>query len=443
MKRVALIGNCTTSLLVRELQGIYELYEAPGFNTWMQACLEPEALIAFKPDLLVILFDAPEHFGAATVASALSSEHAREWAAIQSIARALPTTTVLALDECVESWLTADLRIDCDIRGITLQAPELYDARLKQLAGMPFSLQGLQQLTKLIGEALVEPERKKVLALDLDGVLWQGVAGEEHVAPDREMLRLLYRFKDAGVILTILSKNNPADVEALLPKDLFSAQAINWNDKSLNLLDQAAALNLAPDAFVFVDDNPVERLAMSAALPQVAVAETLDLGLLFARYFRKRTQTAEDALRTASYQAATERAALKSRLDLADYLDSLQIETKVRPAQCSDIPRIAELSRKTHQFTINPRPWEPDAIEADLEHFYVAHTRDRFADEGLIAFLRLEGETLTDFAMSCRVMGRKVEETILSHFTIRHVYFTATNRNTPAKDFLIHAKLLS
>ena len=47
----------------------------------------------------------------------------------------------------------------------------------------------------------------------------------------------------------------------------------NWDDKAGNLRRIAGELNLGLDSFVFVDDNPAERLIIRRELPMVAVPE--------------------------------------------------------------------------------------------------------------------------------------------------------------------------
>ena len=60
---------------------------------------------------------------------------------------------------------------------------------------------------------------KKVIAVDLDNTLWDGVVGEdgvEGIRPRVEFQRELKALKDRGILLVALSKNNFSDVEWLL-----------------------------------------------------------------------------------------------------------------------------------------------------------------------------------------------------------------------------------
>ena len=165
---------------------------------------------------------------------------------------------------------------------------------------------------------------KKVVAVDLDNTLWDGVIGEDGLAGIRAkpvFERELKELKDRGVLLVALSKNNFSDVEwffgernstqrhggteaGVLSHDDFVSWRINWDCKAENLVSVAEELNLGVDAFVFVDDNPAERLEMSAKLPEVTVAAfppNLDA------YFPPREITEEDRHKTEEYRAEAER----------------------------------------------------------------------------------------------------------------------------------------
>src|SRR5262249_787414 len=96
----------------------------------------------------------------------------------------------------------------------------------------------------------------------------------------KELLNLWRR----GILLAVCSKNNPADAHAamerhpdmLLRRSYFAAERINWNEKADNIREIAAELNIGLNSLVFLDDNPVERATVRAALPQVLVPEMPD-----------------------------------------------------------------------------------------------------------------------------------------------------------------------
>ena len=92
------------------------------------------------------------------------------------------------------------------------------------------------------------------------------------------------RLKIRGVLLACVSKNDEATVrelwtyedhyprERLLTPDDFVTWRVNWTDKVENIASIAEELGFAPDAFLFIDDNPVEREErLRQRLPDVEV----------------------------------------------------------------------------------------------------------------------------------------------------------------------------
>ena len=96
-----------------------------------------------------------------------------------------------------------------------------------------------------------------------------------------EVQRQLLGWKRRGVLLAIASKNDEETAlaalerhpEMLLRPGDFAARRIHWGDKAQSLVDIAAELRLGVSSLVFLDDHPVERARVRAALPEVLVPE--------------------------------------------------------------------------------------------------------------------------------------------------------------------------
>ncbi len=268
---------------------------------------------------------------------------------------------------------------------------------------------------------------KKAVAVDLDGTLWEGVVGEDGLGalrPKTAFLQELKTLKDRGVLLTILSKNNWSDVRAAFAAGLFAPLVeadflfpqVNWNSKSENLRSLAQRLNLGLDAFVFVDDNPAERLEMKARLPEVTVA---DFPPTLVAYFPAGAVTAEDRHKTEEYRAEAERrqflaertAMASAPLDVWTELDCWLEVHALRPDEAA---RVAQLSQKANQFSVCTNRYTTDdlaAVTRDARsRVYTVHAGDRFGEQGLVAFVIVRAGEILDFTMSCRVAGRGLEE---------------------------------
>ena len=270
---------------------------------------------------------------------------------------------------------------------------------------------------------------KKVVAVDLDNTLWHGVIGEDGLAgitPNVAFERKLKALKDRGVLLAVLSKNNPEDgLKGLdcmgrlggLTKDDFVGWRINWDSKAENLVQMAEELNLGVDSFVFVDDNPAERLEMKAKLPAVTVAAfppNLDA------YFPPREVTEEDRHKTEEYRAEAERKRCLAgmRDEMREVREAvfreLGVEVETHPLAEDEVARVAQLSQKANQFNVCTNRYTEGEVRALAREGLVvtAHAKDRFGDQGLVAYVVVRGEEIVDWVMSCRTMGRGVEERV-------------------------------
>ncbi len=295
----------------------------------------------------------------------------------------------------------------------------------------------------------------KVLLVDFDNTLWSGVMGDGEVNHHRERQRLLLELRQAGVLLVALSKNDPATIRweemELAPED-FVLQMLNWRPKPDNVSEAVAALDLAADAFVLLDDNPVERALVEE---NVVGVHSLDPGepsswtrLEYWLEMPSTTQTEEARRRTELYREAAERRqAMGSEHDYEQMMSSLELRAEVRPAGPQDMARLLELIQRTNQFNTTTRrrsAAEVSALLASESHeLVVASLGDRFGDLGVVAVIitarGMDGETEIDsFIMSCRAMGFGLEQLVLAEVTrwLDAPRYTArfipTDRNGPA-----------
>ena len=330
------------------------------------------------------------------------------------------------------------------------ETPGFFDARMEKLAGSPYSLDGMHAIVdEFKWETLRSP--RKLLAVDADNTLWRGVLSEDGpdaLEPYAEFQSGLRGLRDDGVVLALLSKNDPFTL------DWFTVCRANWEPKPENLLSVCKELNLTTDAAVFVDDDPCERAMMSALLPDVAVppfpANMANpkqfLRRLKEYFFADAGRTPEDRLRAADY-ARQMRTPLPCGADRDAYLDDLGLWAKPRLATPGDIDRLVQMAGKTNQFnaTTIRRTREDFAnlIEDDGKRVFTFRAGDRFGEQGLVCYIiaDLKSRRITDFVMSCRAMGRTLE-----HFAYGYaakslgfapeIDFVPTAKNAPFARFL-------
>jgi FkbH-like protein len=313
---------------------------------------------------------------------------------------------------------------------------------------LPFNPDLIPLCADMIGRTLaaVRGVTRKCLVLDLDNTLWGGVIGDDGVdgialgqgsAKGEAFLAIQQAamgLRERGVVLAVCSKNTDevargpfrSHPEMIIKEDHIAVFTANWGDKATNLRAIASALNIGLDALVFLDDNPAERAQVRLELPMVAVPELPEdpalypRALLAAGYFEAVSFAQEDRDRADAYRANAERAAFAGTSDMAGYLASLDMVADFRPFDAVNRARIAQLINKSNQFNLTTRRYtekEVGAMETDPDRLTLqVRLDDRFGANGMISVIIVDRGPweIDTWLMSCRVLGRRVEEAVLA-----------------------------
>lgn len=356
------------------------------------------------------------------------------------------------------------------------------NSKLWYMSKTPFHSTVFQEASSDILAAIagIRGLNKKVLILDLDGTLWEGVVGDigwerltlgghdpvgEAFADFQKELR---RLVNRGVLLAIASKNEEATAleairrhpEMVLKLEDFAMWKINWHDKAANIADIMSSLNLGLDSAVFLDDSAFERARVREALPQVLVPELpadpmqYPSFLRSLRCFDSPMISKEDRTRTKMYVADRSRSALKAEANsLAEWLEKLDLSVTVEPLNHGNLERAAQLINKTNQMNLSTRRLTTAELfawaEAENHNLWTFRVADRFGEYGLCGISSLVSQNgkgcMRDFLLSCRVMGRGVEEAMLSVVVQRakilgctelYTEFIPTAKNSPCERWL-------
>jgi len=133
--------------------------------------------------------------------------------------------------------------------------------------------------------------------------------------------------------------------------------------------------------------------------------------------------TAEDASRHQLYNEEKQRERLREQIGSAEeWLRSLGTELTVEESGDADRVRVVQLMNKTNQMNLSTRRVsEPELrtwLQPSNRKLWAFRVKDRFGDSGLTGILSLEIEDdiaqVTDFVLSCRVMGRNVERAMVA-----------------------------
>ncbi|MBD3843165.1 MAG: HAD-IIIC family phosphatase, partial [Campylobacterales bacterium] len=350
----------------------------------------------------------------------------------------------------------------------------------------PFSIDVLKNVKEdlyssfdaLIGKS------KRLIIVDLDNTMWGGILGDvgweglkigghdyigEAFADFQKALKSL---TNRGILLAIASKNYEENAleaieknpEMILKKDDFAAWKINWNDKAQNIIDIAKEVNLGLSSVVFLDDNPAERGRVAEALPEIFVPDwpksPVDYknALLSLSCFNTATVSKEDRQRSKMFVQERERRDLLNSLSHDEWLKSIEMKAEVEKLNSTNSARTVQLLNKTNQFNMATRRMsETEFTEwnnSDNREMYTFRVSDKFGDSGLTGVISYEIKNnkmiVTDFIMSCRVMGREIERLMIG-YVIKiarekqldsvMAEFIQTDRNKPMYDFLNNSGL--
>lgn len=327
----------------------------------------------------------------------------------------------------------------------------ILDNKLKYLADMKISPKGIAYLGYELNAFLYPflAKTRKCIVLDLDNTLWGGVIGEDGIdkiklGPDKEgkpfldFQKKLLELNKRGILLAINSKNNLEDVMnvlkshkyMILKENNFSSLKINWKDKASNLREISKELNIGLDSLVFFDDDPLNISLVKSILPEVeSIVMPNDYSdypdLLDKLFFFETTNiTQEDFKRGQLYIEQRQRdESSKNFSDLDDFLKSLNLKILISKNSEKDIPRIAQLINKTNQFNMTTLRMSEEEVRSYISSnskiIYSIEINDKFGDYGLsgVLLVSLSGDLamIDNFLLSCRVLGRKVENTILNY----------------------------
>lgn len=341
-----------------------------------------------------------------------------------------------------------------DLAGwqVALEQP-LYDGRNDELSNFPFSNHAATAIARHIAvhllPALFKP-RIKVIVLDLDDTLYEGVIGEDGsdgialTSGHEQFQQLLLQLKQSGILLAICSRNEAGDVRQLfidrhrdfpLQWQDFAVVCANWQPKSDNITTISEKLNIDPSDFLFIDDNGAELMKTVASYPQLRLLKAAKDGSITAQmlshypglYQFRASQT--DHLRNEDIQANETREQLKAQsTDQHAYLSALDIVIHIHVNHSPHKQRLYELSQKTNQFNLGLQRLSVIDIENMLQDpqyaIFSISLSDALSDSGIIGSVIVhiddKDATIHELVFSCRALGRDVESVAFAH-VLRHI----------------------
>ena len=329
----------------------------------------------------------------------------------------------------------------------------VYDNKLYYYASIPFKANFLKFLSKKYSDyfSSIFLGRKKCLVIDLDNTIWGGIIGEDGINGIKlgdsypgnvylDIQKTIKQISQNGILLAINSKNNYFDIEQVfknhpnmaLKMDDFSSIKINWSEKHDNMMEISKELRIDPNSFVFIDDSLIEIEKINITLPNIetihfstsAIEENLNK-ISNCSYFNSINITDEDRKKTIQYKDQKTRLLLKNNINsLKKYYFNLNLNIKIMKSNDYLIPRISQLTLKTNQFNLTTKRYtESDILKYTKKknyYVYCLEVKDKIGDYGItgvvIGYKDKSRLIIDTFLLSCRIIGRGIENAFLSQF---------------------------
>lgn len=373
------------------------------------------------------------------------------------------------------------LDLDAALSEIGFQ--KAFDERNWYFAHLRLSSDGLRILDRATSEILdrIFNASKKVLVLDCDNTLWGGVVGEAglqglELGTDgigtafKDFQREIKNLTDAGVILTLSSKNIEQDVKDVFDNhpsmelgwDDVVSPKVNWDEKAKNIVEISNELGLALNSFVFWDDNPIEREKVKTALPDVTVIDVPEAVIEWPKLvatlneFAKFNVTNEDRKKNHQYKIRKNflDEASRATVNHSNFLKTINLVPNFSPVPEALIGRAVQMTQKTTQFNFRSKRYTEIEITKKINspesHVWICAAADKYGDHGNIGLAIIdkmdkEKAFLDTFLFSCRVLGRDLEkwfmqklldELYANGISTLLIEYRKTDRNEIAKQFL-------
>ena len=319
-------------------------------------------------------------------------------------------------------------------------------------------------LKKYINLILLDDVR--LLTIDLDNTLWQGVLGEDGVNKiklnlhQRKSLEILNSLSKKGFLISIHSRNNEKEalkaINCKFKKNKYflknSLKFINWDSKVNTIKKAIKVVNFSNLNTIFLDDNISEIKQMEKVLPKDNIFWCRSTSLLYNTCkilnFINLTKT-HNPLRSKDIGANVFRTKITEKQGIITYLKNAKLIISIRKNSKINIKRCSELSKKTNQFNSNYlRLTETNInkfLKSENNFLYEFEVVDKYSNSGIVAFIFLQHinkkVNVLEYVISCRALGRGLEFIFLKE-AIKKInnevifLYKKTKRNEPFINFM-------
>ena len=271
----------------------------------------------------------------------------------------------------------------------------------------------------------------KCVVWDIDNTLLDGVYLESPDQPppaDPDLTAVLRELSDRGILHALASRNPPEAARYVQEATgvQFAAAECGWDSKAIAIGRIAADLGLAADALAFVDDDMIERAEVAAALPDVLVLTPEDAAEAPQWPDFSPPVITEEARRRSEMYAARQRRQAEAAVfggSRDQFLRQAGTQITIGRATVADIPRLHELSVRTHQLNSAgaalSRSDLAGLVSSPAHLVATVALRDNYGDDGTVGCAVMDRNgpgswPVPVVMMSCRALGRGVLDALLA-----------------------------
>ena len=256
----------------------------------------------------------------------------------------------------------------------------------------------------------------KLVIWDLDETILTGILeeGDNEVNPLAH--DLLNRLNERGILQALATQNPPTVLSTLEKFNWFNEFVQSEADlgpkarKVERILD---TLSVNPLDTVFIDEDPFERGAISAQIPNITTWSISELAGYLEGYSNSVTE--ESQRRPAMYREQQARIQDEETADnYTEFLRACNIQISIRPYVPDDAGRVEELLTRTHRMNLGVLPVD-EAVsrlsQPEAHNVVIAEMRDVYGDMGRCGILHLtpneqDDAVIESLAISCRTRAR-------------------------------------
>lgn len=317
----------------------------------------------------------------------------------------------------------------------------------KNIFGTRLSYDFQKYISKFIAKLLIKYfiEEIKMIIVDLDFTLYKGVLSEDGPSKisinqsNENFIDHLISLERKGIIIAICSKNKIGDYNKLRRNNniiqnfdkYITYKEINWEPKSFGINKILKKANINSESVLFIDDNSSELMNVNINFPKIHLLQATENFKRNLYYLKKFPLINTYNIKSNYVDRTRDLKAKEIRKKISNNQNNVHYELKTKIiisiAKSNFLERAFEISKKTNQFNLNTKRLSKNEIKNYLSYnkkcIISFSLIDKLSNSGNIAAffceLRKKKIYVNESCISCRALGRDLEETIIYNLLVK------------------------